>query len=84
MNTPGLNTRPESKEAAISFEIKGIIGLNTASYFCCELDHIASPLWSEHQTRGGMAQSVEHIVHIMGRGAEAPPVADEARRKRGE
>ena len=27
---------------------------------------------------------VEHIVHIMGRGAEAPPVADEARRKRGE
>ena len=33
---------------------------------------------------GGMAQSVEHIVHIMGRGAEAPPGADEARRKRGE
>ena len=33
---------------------------------------------------GGMAQLVEHIVHIMGRGAEAPPVADEARRKRSE
>ena len=38
----------------------------------------------EHQTRVGMAQSVEHIVHIMGRGAEAPPVADKARRKRSE
>ena len=74
MNTPGLNTRPESKEAAISFEIKGISGLNTASYFCCKLDHIASPLWSEHQTRGGMAQSVEHIVHIDGVVGSSPTV----------
>ena len=35
-------------------------------WFWVETYHKGSPLWSEHQTRGGMAQSVEHIVHIDG------------------
>ena len=35
---------------------------------------VGSPLWSEHQTRGGMAQSVEHIVHIDGVVGSSPTV----------
>ena len=44
--------------------------------FSFHLQHacVGSPLWSEHQTRGGMAQSVEHIVHIDGVVGSSPTV----------
>ena len=44
------------------------------SYVFCKLYRLVSPLWSEHQTRGGMAQSVEHIVHIDGVVGSSPTV----------
>ena len=42
VNTPLANTRRESTKSADSFEIKVFSGLNTATSFCCKLDHQVS------------------------------------------
>ena len=54
LNTPCVNTPPEKKESADSFEIKGFSGLNTTTSFCFRLDHIARTPWQELQTEASL------------------------------
>ncbi len=49
LNTPLANTRRESTKSADSFEIKVFSGLNTATSFCCNLDHQVRTYWSSIQ-----------------------------------
>ena len=65
VNNPFLIALAEN-DAFTFFEIN--VRYSAATYY------IVSPLWSEHQTRGGMAQSVEHIVHIDGVVGSSPTV----------